>query len=76
MLPALVFLFIWSTIVYNPIACWVWNPHGWAARLGVLDFAGGTPVRETYLKLGAQADDSAGSHLKRNGSTRIFVGGE
>ncbi|CAG8692175.1 4358_t:CDS:1, partial [Racocetra persica] len=42
--PAAVFIFIWSTIVYDPIACWTWNSEGWAAILGTLDFAGGTPV--------------------------------
>lgn len=38
--PLAVFLFIWQTIVYCPIAYWTWNPNGWAARLGSLDFAG------------------------------------
>ena len=37
-------MFIWSTVVYDPIACWHWNPAGWAYKLGGLDFAGGTPV--------------------------------
>lgn len=40
MLPCVVFMFIWSTVVYDPIACWHWNPSGWASRLGGLDFAG------------------------------------
>jgi len=51
-LPAIVFVFIWSTIVYDPIACWTWNPNGWAYILGVLDFAGGTPV---HISSGAAA---------------------
>jgi Amt family ammonium transporter len=42
--PLLVFVFVWSTIVYDPIANWTWNPNGWAFVLGGLDFAGGTPV--------------------------------
>ncbi|KAG8216639.1 ammonium transporter AmtB-like domain-containing protein [Butyriboletus roseoflavus] len=42
--PLLVFVFVWSTLVYDPIACWTWNPHGWVYVLGGLDFAGGTPV--------------------------------
>jgi len=42
--PILVFVFIWSTIVYDPIACWTWNTNGWSFVLGGLDFAGGTPV--------------------------------
>ncbi|KAH7882865.1 ammonium transporter AmtB-like domain-containing protein [Phlebopus sp. FC_14] len=42
--PLLVFVFVWSTIVYDPIACWTWNAKGWSFVLGGLDFAGGTPV--------------------------------
>lgn len=42
--PIIVFVFIWSTIVYDPIACWTWNSNGWVFVLGGLDFAGGTPV--------------------------------
>ncbi|CAG8440171.1 7198_t:CDS:2 [Dentiscutata heterogama] len=42
--PAIIFIFIWSTIVYDVIACWTWNVDGWANKLGTLDFAGGTPV--------------------------------
>jgi len=42
--PVLVFTFLWSTLVYDPIACWTWNPNGWSAFMGGLDFAGGTPV--------------------------------
>ncbi|EMD01019.1 hypothetical protein BAUCODRAFT_61123 [Baudoinia panamericana UAMH 10762] len=44
MFPCVVFMFVWTTIVYDPIACWTWNPHGWVYKLGGLDFAGGTPV--------------------------------
>ena len=42
--PIMVFIFIWTTIVYDPIACWTWNSNGWSFVLGGLDFAGGTPV--------------------------------
>ncbi|KAF7794031.1 hypothetical protein EIP86_005159 [Pleurotus ostreatoroseus] len=42
--PTIVFTFIWSTIVYDPIACWTWNSNGWSFKMGGLDFAGGTPV--------------------------------
>jgi len=42
--PLMVFVFVWSTLVYDPIACWTWNPKGWSFILGGLDFAGGTPV--------------------------------
>jgi Amt family ammonium transporter len=43
-LPALVFLFVWSTIVYNPVAYWTWAPNGWLRDIGSLDYAGGTPM--------------------------------
>ncbi len=39
-----VFTIIWSTIVYDPIAHWVWGAGGWAHSLGILDFAGGSVV--------------------------------
>ena len=40
----LVFLVIWVTVVYAPIAHWVWAPEGWLFKEGALDFAGGTVV--------------------------------
>ncbi|KJA21586.1 hypothetical protein HYPSUDRAFT_187349 [Hypholoma sublateritium FD-334 SS-4] len=42
--PLLVFIFVWTTLVYDPLACWTWNSNGWSFVLGGLDFAGGTPV--------------------------------
>lgn len=38
---------VWATLVYDPIACWVWNPNGWSMKMGTLDFAGGGPVHMT-----------------------------
>jgi Amt family ammonium transporter len=40
----LVFATLWLTVVYVPVAHWVWGSGGWLAGLGVLDFAGGTVV--------------------------------
>jgi len=40
----LVFLVLWSTLVYSPVAHWVWASTGWLFKLGALDFAGGTVV--------------------------------
>lgn len=40
----LVFVAIWSTIIYAPICHWVWGDGGWLGALGILDFAGGTVV--------------------------------
>lgn len=42
--PSMVFCFFWATLVYCPMAYWVWNPNGWAFKNGVLDYAGGVPV--------------------------------
>lgn len=39
-----IFMSLWTLIVYAPIAHWVWEPNGWLARMGVLDFAGGSVV--------------------------------
>jgi Amt family ammonium transporter len=40
----LVFMVLWFTIVYCPVAHWVWGEGGWLKDLGALDFAGGTVV--------------------------------
>lgn len=42
-LPIIPFIFLWATFVYCPMAHMVWG-GGWLGELGVLDFAGGTPV--------------------------------
>ena len=38
------FAALWSLVVYAPIAHWVWEPGGWLAQMGALDFAGGSVV--------------------------------
>jgi Amt family ammonium transporter len=43
----LVFGVAWFTLVYLPVAHWVWGSGGWLAKLGMLDFAGGTVVHIT-----------------------------
>jgi Amt family ammonium transporter len=40
----LVFSALWLTVVYLPVAHWVWGSGGWLAGLGALDFAGGSVV--------------------------------
>lgn len=39
-----IFMILWVTIVYLPVAHWVWGAGGWLMKLGALDFAGGTVV--------------------------------
>jgi Amt family ammonium transporter len=40
----LVFTLLWATVIYAPLAHWVWAVGGWMRNLGALDFAGGTVV--------------------------------
>lgn len=40
----LMFMALWSLLVYAPIAHWVWHPNGYLFKEGVLDYAGGTVV--------------------------------
>ncbi|BEI87795.1 uncharacterized protein CcaverHIS019_0105130 [Cutaneotrichosporon cavernicola] len=43
-LPAMLFIFCWTTLVYDMLAHWIWSVNGWAAQWGVIDYAGGVPV--------------------------------
>jgi Amt family ammonium transporter len=49
--PWLAFTALWTLVVYAPVCHWVWG-GGWLARLGALDFAGGTVV---HVNAGAAA---------------------
>jgi ammonium transporter, Amt family len=40
----LVFSLLWMTLIYDPLAHWVWGVGGWLHKMGALDFAGGTVV--------------------------------
>lgn len=40
----MLFMALWTLLVYVPVAHWVWEPGGWLARMGALDFAGGAVV--------------------------------
>jgi ammonium transporter len=48
--PYCLFILLWSALVYDPLAHWVWavnpdnTPAGWLGKMGALDFAGGTVV--------------------------------
>ncbi len=48
----MVFSLLWATLVYDPIAHWVWGAGGWLRSMGALDFAGGTVV---HVSAGAAA---------------------
>ena len=42
-----IFSLLWATLVYAPVAHWVWGVGGWLRAYGALDFAGGTVVHIT-----------------------------
>src|SRR5581483_2419200 len=39
-----IFTLLWATLIYDPLAHWVWGVGGWLRDMGALDFAGGTVV--------------------------------
>ncbi|CAF4094295.1 unnamed protein product [Rotaria sp. Silwood2] len=44
LVPYIIFILVWTTVCYDPMAHWVWGSNGWLKTLGTLDFAGGTVV--------------------------------
>ncbi|KAH6695021.1 ammonium transporter 1 [Plectosphaerella plurivora] len=67
-LPAMVFVFLFVTLVYCPIAYWTWNDNGFLSQLGGLDFAGGTPV---HINSGVAALAYSWMLGKRSGYDRL-----
>jgi Amt family ammonium transporter len=63
----LVFLVLWATFVYFPLAHWVWGVGGWIRNLGALDFAGGLVV---HISSGVSALAAAIVVGKRKGYGR------
>ena len=65
----IVFVALWSTLVYSPIAHWVWGSGGWLLEMGALDFAGGTVV---HISSGFSALIAAILVGKRSGKLENF----
>jgi Amt family ammonium transporter len=61
----LIFIILWSTFVYSPVAHWVWNPAGWIKQIGAIDFAGGTVVHITAGVSALAAAIVVGPRMKR-----------
>jgi Amt family ammonium transporter len=80
--PSIIFSFMWSTIVYCPIAFWTWNPNGWLFKLPGLDFAGGGPVHISSgtaglayaLVLGKRVKKGEKQFYKPHNVTIVFLG--
>ncbi len=78
----LVFALIWFTLVYTPVAHWVWSSDGWLYKWGVLDFAGGTVVHITAgvsalslaMLLGPRKDFKSGVSLSPHNVPYIVIG--
>mgnify|MGYP002778634093 CR=1 FL=1 len=63
----LAFGLLWTTLVYDPLAHWVWGAGGWLRQLGALDFAGGTVV---HISAGSAAVVAALMVGRRRGLER------
>jgi Amt family ammonium transporter len=65
-----VFILLWSFLIYDPITHWIWG-GGWLAKLGIMDFAGGIVV---HLSAGISSLAIVGLIGKRRGfPTEMFV---
>ena len=78
----LIFIVLWATFVYAPIAHWLWNPGGWLRGLGAIDFAGGTVVHiaaglsalAAALVIGKRKDAFNGGEFKPNNVPFVILG--
>ena len=66
----IIFVLAWTTLVYDPVAHWVWGTGGWLRNLGALDFAGGTVV---HITAGFSALAAAIIIGRRNGASHQIV---
>ena len=44
LIPYMIFIFLWTTVCYDPIARWIFYSQGWLKNMGVMDFSGGLVV--------------------------------
>jgi Amt family ammonium transporter len=44
LIPYMIFIFLWATFCYDPLARWIFSSQGWLNKMGMLDFAGGLVV--------------------------------
>ena len=78
----LIFILLWTTLIYVPIAHWVWNSNGWLHNLGAIDFAGGTVVHiaaglsalAAALVIGRRKDAKNGNDFKPNNVPFVILG--
>ncbi|URZ01745.1 ammonium transporter [Clostridium felsineum] len=78
--PAFIlFILLWATLIYDPLAHWVWGDGGWIKKLGAIDFAGGTVVHISSGVSGLVAAIMIGKRknikTSPNNLTLTFIGG-
>jgi len=78
----LLFMFLWATLIYDPLAHWVWGQEGWLRNLGALDFAGGSVVHMSSgfsalvlaLMLGKRKRSEGGEELRPHNLPLTLIG--
>jgi Amt family ammonium transporter len=76
------FILLWTTLVYDPIAHWVWGVGGWLHQLGTLDFAGGTVVHisagfaglAAAMVIGRRTESEPGQAVEANNVPLVLLG--
>ncbi|KAI8840142.1 ammonium transporter AmtB-like domain-containing protein [Chytriomyces cf. hyalinus JEL632] len=79
--PTMVFVFLWTSLVYDPVAYWTWSNNGFLHKLGVMDYAGGSVVHITSgitggllaAYLGKRVDYGKRDYENHN-PTYVFIG--
>jgi Amt family ammonium transporter len=77
-----VFVLLWTTFIYDPIAHWVWGTGGWLHNLGALDFAGGTVVHisagfaglASAIVIGRRLEFRQGEAVEANNVPLVLLG--
>ncbi len=78
----LIFIVLWATFIYSPIAHWVWGDGGWLKNMGVLDFAGGLVVHTSAglsavaaaLMIGRRKDIKEAAGARPNNVPFVILG--
>ena len=77
----MIFIILWTSLIYVPIAMWIWNPGGWLHQIGVVDFAGGLVVHTSAgvtavaaaLVIGRRKDEEV-RHSRPNNVPFVILG--
>ncbi|KAI8841202.1 ammonium transporter [Chytriomyces cf. hyalinus JEL632] len=81
LVPTLILVFLWTTIVYDPVTYWVWSSNGWLHNKNVMDYAGGSVVHVSSgaaafvlaYRLGKRCDYGSRAYVNHN-PTFVYLG--